>query len=221
MKVFLIIVIVIALYLLYRIAFPKSTNSKSNNDIPLKRETDTGDVIGKSLYVRPHSQPRTTPATPLKTENQAEKAITFAPEIENRTAIIPPEELNKVFRTAPEDETFDESELEIEDDENEEVDLEEEAEELQQMMGEEAKIAGGFTFDEMAEAIKTPNHPEILYSLSKTDMFEQLVSGDAGRAAKINAILDHYEQSLLVEETADNKKTDNDYSNFDIRNFLS
>jgi hypothetical protein len=222
MKAFAIIVILIALYLLYRIAYPKPTNNKQRDDNPVKREIDSDDVVGKSLYVRPSGQPRTTPATPLKTENQAEKPITFAPEIESKPVAIPSEELDAVFKKTSEEETFDESDLDIEedDDDNEEVDLEEEAEDFRQMIGEDARIAGGFTYDEIAEAIKTPNRPEILYSLSKTDMFEQLVSGDAGRAAKISSVLDRYEQSLKEKETVASKKIETDYKHFDILNYV-
>jgi hypothetical protein len=52
-------------------------------------------------------------------------------------------------------------------------------------------------------------------------MFEQLVSGDAGRAARIAAILDRGGQSLAGqgEDTADDN--DGEYRNFDVGQFLS
>lgn len=223
MKVFVIIVIIIALFLLYRIAYPKPIDSKSKDDNPVRKEKEEEEVVGKSQYVCTHlSQPRTTPSTLLKTENQVEKAITFASETDNKPAIIPSGELDNVFGKIPESETFDESDLVIEDDNDDGgLDLEEEAEEVRQVLEEDIEFAGGFTYDEMSEAIKSSYHPEILYSLSKTDMFEQLVSGDAGRASRINAVLNHYEQSLMMEETEENKKLNNDFSNFDIRDFLN
>jgi hypothetical protein len=68
------------------------------------------------------------------------------------------------------------------------------------------------TIDEMTEAVETADKPEseqspeaveTLYRLSKTDMFEQLISGDTGRAARIAAILDRGEQERREEIVED------------------
>jgi hypothetical protein len=226
MKIFVVITILISLYLLYRIAFPKPTGTKKDNQIPAKYFPDEDNMVGKSRYVLPdRSKPEQTPATLLKTENQEGKAITFAAgNDKNRTAVIPPEKLNEVFGIEP-----DPDDLDIEpDDEPDEPELneEEESEELQQVLGLDAELAGGFSVEEMEDVVKAVRYPsdknaELLYRVEKTDMFEKLVSGDEGKMLRIRTVIDRHEQSLLAEETAESKKTDNDYSNFDIRNFLS
>jgi hypothetical protein len=90
--------------------------------------------------------------------------------------------------------------------------------------------ADGCTIDEMTEAVKTADRPdgeqspeavETLYRLSKTDMFEQLVSGDAGRASRIAAILDRGEQSLARQGEDEDAADDNEYRDFDMGQFLS
>jgi hypothetical protein len=52
-------------------------------------------------------------------------------------------------------------------------------------------------------------------------MFEQLVSGDTGRAARIAAILDRGEQSLAGQREDAADDSDGEYRNFDIGQFLS
>jgi hypothetical protein len=161
----------------------------------------------------------------LKSENQTEKADIFAAGNENRTTVIPAEKLDEVFGTDPNPDDLDIPP----DDETEELDGEEEAEELRQTLGKDAEIAGGFTYEEMETAIDAANNPKpetvakeaakALSDLEKTDMFEQLVSSDAGRALRINAVLDHYEQSATPESA--NVDSDKDLEDFDIMNFLS
>ena len=218
MKLLAITIIAVALYLIYRIAFPKQVNIKKENAIPQKEETDAGNVVGQSRFVRvSRSQSKTNDAIIEEPGNQLEKDFTFAHKIENKEAIIPLENLDEVFGGASE---FDENELEIDDEdyEDNEPDLEEETESIQGIIGEDVAYAGGFTFDEMAEAIASENNPELLYNLSKTDMFEQLVSSDADKNARISAILEKYEKSLAGEEQ---ENSDNEYSNFNIADYLS
>jgi hypothetical protein len=89
--------------------------------------------------------------------------------------------------------------------------------------------ADGCTIDEMTEAVKTADKPEseqspeavkTLYRLSKTDMFEQIVSGDAGRAARIAAILDRREREQGTE-TVEDSYGDDAYKDFDIGNYIN
>lgn len=217
MKLLAIAIIVIALYLLYRIIFPKQVNVKKEDTISKKEETDTHNVVGQSRFVRvSRSQSQTNDAIIEEPDNQPEKEFTFAHQTENKGAIIPLESLDEVFGETPEIETVDESELEIEDDDDE-LDLEEETETLQEIIGEDISFAGGFTFDEMAEAIVSENNPSLLYNLSKTDMFEQLVSSDADKNRRISAILERYENSLKGEEQESNNS---EYSNFDITQYV-
>jgi hypothetical protein len=53
MKLFAIIIILIALFLLYRIAYPKQVDTKKNNAIPKEKPKTVPDVMGKSRFVLP------------------------------------------------------------------------------------------------------------------------------------------------------------------------
>jgi hypothetical protein len=228
MKTFVITVMLIALYLLYRIAFPKRAETKRGNDVPQKKETDANDVVVKSSFVRGNrSQPAPTPATTEKSENQTKKPDIFAPGNGNRTAVIPPEKLDEVFGAEPKPDDLD---IEPDDEpDTAELDAEEEAEELRQVLGKDAEPADGLTYEEMAEAIDAVNNPSdetgketarVLSGLEETDMFEQLVSGDEGKALRIKAVIDRYEQSLLPE-TSQEDEDRNEYGDFNIADFLS
>jgi hypothetical protein len=52
-------------------------------------------------------------------------------------------------------------------------------------------------------------------------MFGQLVSGDAGRTARIAAILDRSEQNLAGRDEDAAESRDNEYKDFDVTQFLS
>jgi hypothetical protein len=258
MKLFVIIILLIFQYFLFRIAFPKLRKTKQGDDVPRKRETDISGVVVKTRFVRPESsQPRPTHATVLKTEYQEEKPSIFAGGNEKKDAVIPPGKLDEVFGEETTHETGAEpnlfevcpvrrssisegnepntEELEIESDdeseESDEPDLEEENEDLLQTPAGEAEQADGLSIEEMTEAVEAIDNPTdekaaILYRVEKTDMFEQLVSGDEGRAARIKAIIERNIRSLQPEvETEKNEKelngdNDNGWENFDIQNYL-
>jgi cell division septum initiation protein DivIVA len=116
--------------------------------------------------------------------------------------------------------------------ETDEPDAEEEAEELRQVLKGDTESAGGFTYEEIAQAIGAADNPadekaqaaagKVFYTLEKTDLFEQLISSDGGRAARINAVLERYTGSIIpqAQETED-KEQDTEYRNFDMTAFLS
>jgi hypothetical protein len=88
--------------------------------------------------------------------------------------------------------------------------------------------ADGCTIDEMTEAVKTADKPEseqspeavkTLVKLSKTDMLEQMLSGDEGRAARIAAILDRDEKSL-ARQSEDEADDGGEYRDFDVDYFF-
>jgi hypothetical protein len=232
MKAFVITVIGIALYLLLCLVFPKPKGTKKGDAVPQKRETDTDDVIIPSRYVSGlQRQPQPTPSTSVKPENQTEKGNTFASESGKTSAVIPPEVLDEVFSRPPEpmaiDYPLDRVEDEPKDEATGEPDADEEAEELRQSLGRDAALADGFTYEQMAQAIETVDSPEegkaqaageVLYSLEKTDLFEQLVSSDEAKAARIKSAIDRHVQSILPEET--DEDSNNEYNNFDIADFL-
>ena len=230
MKLLVLGIIFFSLYLIYRLCFSHQAEEPQRDEPVQKGPPDEYEAVPKSRFVCPdRGQPQPTPATSLKSENQKENALKFAAGNEKKDAVIPSDELPEIFG-----EDVNPDELDIEPDANEtdsddEPDADEEAEEIRQSAGEIEGYAEGFTYDELATAIHEADQPEAmakttvetLRDLSQTDMFEQLVSGDAGRAARIASILDRSEQSLAGqdEDAADDK--DNEYKDFDIGQFLS
>ncbi|MDR2146330.1 MAG: hypothetical protein LBE91_07725, partial [Tannerella sp.] len=64
MKLIAILIMLAALFLLYRIAYPKKANARGNGDAPPQKHETVPDVVGESRYVRPdRSQPVQAPAT--------------------------------------------------------------------------------------------------------------------------------------------------------------
>ena len=227
MKTIALIIMLIALFLLHRIAYPKQMGMKERNDAARQREVDISDVVVKSRFTRPNSgQLQTTLSTGLKTDLQEEKPDTFALGNEQKGAAIPSERLDEVF-----EEEFDPQELEIPPDEDEvygEADLEEEAQELRQTMGREVESAQGWSIEEMTEAVEAIDNPTdekgaLLYRVEPTDMFEKLVSGDAGKAARIREVIERHigKQERGGEDIDNENDNDNDWENFNMQKFLS
>ena len=234
MKALVIVIMLIALYLLYRIAYPKRPETKPDSDTPPERKTEISEAVVKSRFIRPDSgQLRPIRTTALKSEIQEEKPLIFVAGNEKKEAVIPLEKLDEVFSEEPNPEDL---EIEPEEDEEEadEPDLEEEAEELRQVLGGDAVPANGLTIEEMTETVEAIKHPEdskarLLYEAENTDMFEKLVSGDEGKAARIKAVIDRYIQSRFskdekverVENVEKNKEIADEWKDFDMRLFLS
>jgi hypothetical protein len=229
MKAFAAIVMLVALYLLYRIAYPPQTGIKKGDEIPQSRDTGTNDAVGESRYVSTfRSQLQTTPATSLNPEKQEEKAHIFAPENGKIDTVIPFDRLDEIFGV----EQPDEDDLDIPDDDEPEEsdentpDADEESEELRQTLEQEAEteLANGFSIEEMetaAAAIDSPTDENagILYRVENTDMFEKLVSGDEGKRQRIASVIDRHVRSLNPE--IEESESDGDYKNFNIADFLS
>jgi len=230
MKVIVLIIMLIALYLLYRIAFPKQTDSGREGTKARKHEGgdswdrgDVSEVVVKSRFVRAvHGQPQPTCTTIENADYQEEKASIFAAGNDQKDAVIPPEKLDEVF------EDFNPDELEIPPDDDDqpdetETDPEEEAEDLQQIPGLDSGMADGLTIEEMTETVAAINNPTgekagLLFKVEKTDMFERLVSGDEGKAARIKAIIDRFVQVSFPE--TENEISETDYGDFDMDRFL-
>jgi hypothetical protein len=231
MKALVLMIMLIALFLLFRIAFPKRMDTKREGTKGRKREggdswgrgdswdeENVSEVVVKSRFVRPvQGQPQPTHTGIEKSEYQEENASIFAAGNEKRDAVIPPEKLDEVF------DDFNPDELEIPPDDDQpdetETDLEEEGEELRQTLGQDAGIADGMTIEEMTETVAAIVNPtdekaELLFKVEKTDMFEKLVSGNEGKAARIKAVIDRFVQVAFPETESDISGTD--YDNFDI-----
>ena len=228
MKALVIMIMLIALYLLYRIAYPKRVEPKQGDDTPRKRETNRSDAVLIKRFVRPDcGQSRPTCTTVLKTEYQEEKPSIFVAGNESREAVILPEKLDEVFSEEPNPEDLDIDPEEDDEEEDDEPDLEEEAAELRQVLGDDAVMADGMTIEEMTETVEAIKNPtdskaRLLYKAEQTDMFEQLVSGDERKAARIKAVIDRYIQNQLpkVENAESEKEMADDRNDFDVRLFL-
>jgi hypothetical protein len=230
MKLLVLAIILFSLYLIYRLSFPKEAgNGQGNKPKPPETVNEDEAVLKKRFVLDSQRQPLPTPATPENSDKQDENSPIFAAGNEKKDAVISPEELPEIFG-----EDVNPDDLDIEPDANEtdndnESDADEEAEEIRQSAGEIKGYAEGFTYDELATAIRDTDKPEAmakaaletLRNFSQTDMFEQLVSGDAGRAARIAAVLDHSEQSLASQDEDAAESKDNEYKDFDITQFLS
>ena len=213
MKTLAIIIMLVALFLLYKIACQKPVSlPKTTEDLPEKEPETTESIVGKSAFVRSaRSQSTPNADSPLNAENQTKKAYIFAPANEQNIAVIPLEELNEVFE--------DISDLDIPpDDETDEIDIDEEAEALFQTTRDD-ELASGFTYEEMAAAINNPSDEkaEMLYQIEPTDLFEQLVSNNEAKALRIKTVIDRHIQNLQSEKPENNSE----YGDFDIADYLS
>jgi len=232
MKLLALIIMLIALFLMHRIAYPKQTNTKKDDATPKEKTKSLPNVMGKSRFVLPdRSKPLQTPATVLETGKEVEKESTFAAETEEqRSVAIPAEQLDEVFGDEPNIEVMSfplETESGNEDDN--EVDFEaEEAEELRQALGHEALFADGIDYDDLQTVVKVvKEQPDevseetgrTLIALENTDMFEMLVSGDEGKGNWIKSIVERCVQNKI--EKTENSISDIDCGNFDVSDFLS
>ena len=228
MKLLAVLILLIIQFLLYRIAIPKKRKDTSQcTGIPRKRAADASEVVVKTRFVRPDAgQLRPTHTTSLKTDLQEEKPFTFAAGNGKDDAVIPPETLYEVFADDPNPEDLD---IPPDDDDESEVpDLEEESADLQQTPDGSAGMADGLSIEELTEAVEaignpTDEHAGILYRVETTDMFEQLVSGDEGKAVQIKSIIERLISSERSESRESNKELtgDSGWGNFDMQQYLS
>ena len=231
MKLLVIVIMLVALFLLYRIAYPKQANTKKDNEIPKEKPKSLPDVMGKSRFVLPdRSKPLQTPATLQETEKVEEKSDIFAPETEEkRSAVIPAELLNEVFGDEPNPEVMSlPLDDENEDDDENEIDFEaEEAEELRQTLGQEAVYADGIDYDDLQNVVKVvKEQPDevseetgrTLAALENTDMFEMLASGDEGIMNWIKSVVERNIR-YTMPETESETSDDTDYGDF-VADFL-
>ena len=234
MKLFAIIIMLISLFLLYRIAYPKRTDTAKGDDIPEKETKSLPDVMGKSRFVLPdRSKPLQTPATSRETEKREEKPDIFAAETGNgRSMAIPPEEMDEAFGDSSNPEIMS-LPLEEENEDESEIDFEaEESEELKKALGHEAVRAEGIDYNDLRTAVKVVKElPEevseetgrTLAALENTDMFEKLASGNERMAVWIKTIIDRYlrKQHPEVETQVNDKEDSDEWKNFDMQIYLS
>jgi hypothetical protein len=228
MKLLAITIMLAALFLLYRIAYPKQIKKEGEN--PPGAPENSPDVMGKSRFVVPdRSKPLQTPTTLIDSEKAYKEVSIFAAEInEKRSVKIPPELMEDIFGkdTIP----MMSMELETENEEEGEVDFEaeEEAESLNRVLGYEPQYAEGVEYNDLQTAAKTVDEqPEevndqtvgTFIKLEHTDMFEWMVSGEEGKRDWINAVIERSIQNRMSE--TEETTLDTDYGDFDVADFIN
>jgi len=209
MKTILLAVMLLALYLLYRIAFPKPIKKQKPTSVLSRHKVNEKEIIGQSRVVLSFQrQAVPVAAKTCETDRSNENAYSFVPKNESGMMDI----------SVP---------LEQEDEPEEpEIDTEEEAEELRQLMGNEQDLASGCTFEELEQTVHEVNHPsgndrqvaKVIYRLQDTDCISQLAAISPEKAERIKSLI-----SLHVNEVEGKTgKTENEKpGQADITGFLS
>jgi hypothetical protein len=198
------------------------------------------DIVGKSGFDLRHSLPEAT--TLIKSEKRKENTPIFAggndkTVVQNTPVTIPPSELDRVFSSGETTDDSGEIDLIIDDKpEGEESDDEgmadtDESEEAGGLSG--VSMATGINFDDLSGMVKTVKNPDeatpqekeeagrVLVEVRKTDMFEQVVSGEPKKKVTAGKLMDDYFAAYhrrKRNEMADEPgvKTPSD---FDVRSF--
>ena len=209
MKTILIAIMLLALYLLYRIAFPKPIKKQKPTSVLSRQKINEKEIIGQSRVVLSF-QRQAVPDTAktCKTVSSHENADSFVPESESGM-------MDSSVSLQHEDEP-----------EEQEIDPEEEAEELRQLTGNETELAIGLTFEELEQTVQEVNHPsgndrqvaKVIYRLQDTDCISQLAAISPEKAERIKSLI-----SLHVNEVESKTgKTGNEKPGQpDITGFLS
>ena len=209
MKTILIAVMLLALYLLYRIAFPKPIKKQKPTSVLSRQKVNEKEIIGQSRVVLSFQrQAVPVAAKTCETVSSHENADSFVPE--NESGMM---DISVLLEHGNENEET-------------EIDPEEEAEELRQLMGNEPELANGCTFEELEQTVQEVNHPsgnerkvaKVLYRLQDTDCLTQLAAISPEKAERIKSLI-----SLHVNEVESKTgKTGNEKPDQpDITGFLS
>ena len=216
-----ILIMLVAVFFLYRIAYPKQSVEKKSEGVWRRKSKPIPDIMGKSRTVLfPQKQPVPTPVVSQIAEKEKEREKKFP-------AVIPVEQLDKVFADNQNDDVdFD---IEVDDDDNDDsIDIDaEEVEELQQ--GGEVAYANGVTFNDLQTAAKVINEQpkvkevsseivHVIKSLENTELFDLLVADIESKQSWVRAVV---ERNFDKEqpETADDEIDMVDYSSV-IGDFL-
>lgn len=214
-----IFIIAIVLYLLFIVCYlvweqsvKRRQNAAKKSAFNPFKSPPKEDIVGKSGFDLRHSLPQAT--TLIKSEKREENTPTFAEEnaggeSQNTPAVIPPSELDKVFSSGQQTDDSGEIDLiindepqgEESDDDEEYVDTEESGE-AGGLSG--VNVASGLYFDDLSGMMKTVDNPEaateqeredagrVLVEVRQTDMFEQVVSGEAKKKVTAGKLMDNY-----------------------------
>lgn len=231
----------VVLYLLRDRMQKRKKNAAKKSVFNPFRAAPKEDIIGKSKFdIR---QSRTEATTLINNKKENENASIFVEKEEKKTSVaIPLDKLDEVFSTDNKtEENSDEINLEIEntppefepDNDSEEIDeTESEEEDTEGRAG--VSMALGLDFNNLASMVRTVETPDnatseekeeagrILVEIRKTDMFEQVVSGEPKKKVVVSSLMDDYftafhrkqqEAGVLEEPTVRAPKE------FDVRRF--
>lgn len=215
-RIFIIVILLyllfLALYLLWERAKKRKWNAAKKSALGLFRAAPKEDIIGKSTFTLGHSR---TQADTLKISEKApENTYTFADEnakseVQNTPVAEPADEPNEPDPTDSEDD--DSGEIEINDYEPEgEYEPEEERGIIDYEESEDAdeaagvSMAQGVSFNELAGMVKTVDNADdatqeereeagrVLVEVRKTDLFEQVVSGEPKKKGVAGKLMDDF-----------------------------
>ena len=212
------IISVIVLYALFVVLYlfrdrmqKRRKNAAKKTAFNLFHSAPKEDIIGKSKFdIR---QSRTEATTLINNEKEKENASIFVEKEENKTSVaIPLDKLDEVFsKDDLSDKDSNEINLEIEntppefepDNDSEEIDEEEsEEEDTEGRAG--VSMALGLDFNNLANMVRTVETPDnatseekeeagrVLVEIRKTDMFEQVVSGEPKNKVVVSSLMDDY-----------------------------
>ncbi len=215
-RIFIIAIILylifLACYLVWERSVKRKRNATKRTVFNPFKSPPKEDIIGKSGFDLRHSLPQAT--TLIKSEKREGNTPTFASEnvkeeTQNTPAAIPPSELDRVFSSGVETDDSGEIDLVI----NDEPEGEESGDYGDQVDTEESEEAGGLSgvsmatgvnFDDLSGMVKTVENPDaaspeereeagrVITEIRKTDMFEQIVSGEPKKKTAAGKLMDDY-----------------------------
>ncbi|MBF0577175.1 hypothetical protein IR022_14500 [Dysgonomonas sp. GY617] len=201
----------LVLYLFRERMIKRRKNAAKKPSFNPFRAAPKEDIVGKSKFDLRHSLPQAT--TLINNEKETEKASIFAEGTEKTApAAIPLDKLDAVFsKDDLSDKDSNEINFEIEntppefepDNDSEEIDEEETDEEDTEGRAGGA-MASGLDFNNLANMVRTVETPDnatseekeeagrVLVEIRKTDMFEQVVSGEPKKKVVVSSLMDDY-----------------------------
>lgn len=201
----------------------KKKNQSRASEKHTSKTIISGSVLGKSRFDRCQSMPNdaTLKESGKNIENNSKEGNNFEP---------PNSEEEGIYALEPMD--IDVPLLErIEPDEEENV---EDEEDVLELFGEDAVIASGLSVEEMLQTNRTientgstineeENAGRVLYQNKKTDMFEQMVSGNPVRLDRIRGLMYLHEKKHGITEEQNESSTseqNGDLKDFDINSYV-
>lgn len=203
------------LYLLRERILQRRKNAAKKSAFNPFRAAPKEDIVGKSKFDLRHSLPQAT--TLINNEKEKGNASIFVEETEKKTSVaIPLDKLDEVFsKDDLSDKDSNEINVEIEntppefepDNDSEEIDeTESEEEDTEGRAG--VSFAQGLDFNNLADMVRTVETPDnatpeekeeagrVLVEIRKTDMFEQVVSGEPKKKVVVSSLMDDYFAAL-------------------------